>query len=30
MKQSLNDIKLDRIYTFDGYSVIDYQNDLKT
>lgn len=29
MKQSLNDIKLDRIYTLDGYSVIDYQNDLK-
>lgn len=28
-RQSLNDILLDKIYSLDGYSVIDYQNDLK-
>lgn len=27
--QSLNDIKLNKIYSINGYSVIDYQNDIK-
>ena len=29
VKQSLNDIPLDKIFTLNGYSVIDYQNDIK-
>ncbi|MCK9471356.1 MAG: transcription-repair coupling factor [Bacilli bacterium] len=28
-KQSLNNIKLDKIYSLGGYGVIDYQNDIK-
>ena len=28
-KKSLNDIKLNKIYSFNGYGVIDYQNDIK-
>src|SRR5690606_3459764 len=28
-KQSLNNIRLDKIFTLNAYSVIDYQNDIK-
>lgn len=28
-RQSLNDIPLDKIYSINGYGVIDYQNDIK-